>query len=134
PGAKPTDGRGGIYYVDVIERTASLLERLFPGLREGSSLVQHDAITPPGVTDQQRLQADKFDMQLSQQIASAVALRALGYDVRIEQKGVRVALVYGQTHAAGKVEPGDVIVAADGKPVRSSLDLHEILARHKVGE
>jgi Lon-like protease len=134
PGSKPTDTRGGIYYVDVFERKASLLERLFPGLRAGSSLVQHDALTPPGVTDQQRLQADKFDMQLSQQIASAVALHALGYHVRIEQKGVRVALVYGQTHAAGKLEPGDVIVGAGGKRVRSSLDLHEILARRKIGD
>ena len=134
PGSKQSDPRGGIYYVDVLERKASLLERLFPGLRNGSSLVQHDAITPPGVSDQQQLQADRFDMQLSQQVASAVALRALGYDVRIEPRGVRVALVYGQTHAAGKLKPGDVIVRADGKPVRSTLDLHEILARHNVGD
>ena len=134
PGAKPQHGPGGVYYVDVFERKATLLERLFPGLREGSSLVQHDVLTPPGVSDQQRLQADKFDMQLSQQIASAVALHALGYRVRIVQKGVRVALVFGQTHAAGKLEPGDVIVAANGKPVRSSLDLHEILAPLKVGD
>jgi Lon-like protease len=27
-----------------------------------------------------------------------------------------------------------VIVAADGKPVHSTIDLHEILARHKVGD
>jgi Lon-like protease len=134
PGAKPVDRRGGIYYVDVLERKASLLERLFPGLRNGASLVQHDAITPPGVTDQQRLQADRFDMRLSQQVASAVALRALGYPVRIEQRGVRVALVYGQTHAAGKLQAGDVIVRADGKPVRSTFDLHDILARRKVGD
>ena len=49
PEAKRADPSGGIYYVDVLERKASLLERLFPGLRNGSSLVQHDAITPPGV-------------------------------------------------------------------------------------
>jgi PDZ domain-containing protein len=134
PGAKASDPGGGIYYVDVLERKASLLERLFPGLRKGSSLVQHDAITPPGVSDQQRLQADRFDMTLSQQVASAVALRALGYNVRIESRGVRVALVYGQTHAAGKLKPGDVIVGADGKRVRTTFDLHEILDRHKVGD
>jgi Lon-like protease len=134
PGAKPPAPSGGIYYVDVLERKASLLERLFPGLRNGASLVQHDAITPPGVTDRQRLQADRFDMRLSQQVASAVALRALGYDVRIEPRGVRVALVFGQTHAAGKLQGGDVIVGADGRRVRSTFDLHEILARRKVGD
>jgi PDZ domain-containing protein len=134
PGGKAQPNGGGIYYVDVLERKASLLERLFPGLRRGATLVQHDVLTPPGVSDQQRIQADQFDMALSQQVASAVALRALGYDVRIQQRGVRVALVYEQTHAAGKLQPGDVIVGANGKRVRSPLDLHAILARHKVGD
>jgi PDZ domain-containing protein len=134
PGAKPSDRKGGIYYVDVLERKASFLERMFPSLREGSTVVQHDELTPPGVTDRQRLEADRLDMRLSQQVATAVALRALGYDVRIKENGVRVALVYGQTHAAGKLRPDDVIVAADHKPVRSTLDLHEIIARHKVGD
>jgi PDZ domain-containing protein len=134
PGAKPSDNRGGIYYVDVLERKASLLERLFPGLRDGATLVQHDELTPPGVTDRQRLEADRLDMRLSQQVATAVALRALGYDVRIKENGVRVALVYGQTHASGKLRPDDVIIGADHKRVRSTIDLHELLARHKVGD
>ena len=134
PNAKPTDKRGGIYYVDVFERKASLLERLFPGLRDGSTLVRHDELTPPGVTDTQRLEADRLDMRLSQQIASAVALRALGYDVRIQENGVRIALVYGQTHAAGTLRADDVIIGADHKRVRTTVELHEILARHKVGD
>jgi len=134
PGGKPSDMRGGIYYVDLLERKASFLERMFPSLREGATVVQHDELTPPGVTDRQRLEADRLDMRLSQQVASAVALRALGYDVRIRENGVRVALVYAQTHAAGKLRPDDVIVAADHKPVRSTLDLHEIIAHHKVGD
>jgi len=134
PDAKPADNKGGIYYVDVLERKASLLERLFPGLRDGATLVQHDELTPPGVSDQQRFEADRLDMRLSQQIASAVALRSLGYRVRIQENGVRIALVYGETHASGVLRPDDVIVAADGKPVHSTIDLHEIMARHRVGD
>jgi len=134
PGAKPSDNRGGIYYVDVFERKASLLERLFPGLRDGATLVQHNELTPPGVTDRQRIEADQLDMRLSQQVATAVAFRALGYDVRIKENGVRVELVYGQTHASGKLRPNDVIVAAEHKRVRTTSDLLEILARHKVGD
>jgi Lon-like protease len=136
PGAKGENSdNGGIYYVDVVERKASLLERLFPGIRDqGATLVQHQDLTPPGVTDAQRFQADRLDMRLSQQVASAVALRALGYHVRIRQNGVRVALVFGQTHASGVLRPDDVIVAADGKAVHSTLDLHDILAPLKVGD
>jgi PDZ domain-containing protein len=134
PGAKPPRNGGGIYYVDVIERKASLLERLFPSLRKGATLVQHDQLAPPGVTDTQRAKADELDMQLSQEIASAVALRALGYSVGIRQEGVQVAVVYGNTHAVGKLQPGDVIVAADGTAVRSLTTLHNLISRHKVGD
>jgi len=134
PNGKTGDSQGGVYYVDVLERKASLLERLFPGLRDGSTLVQHDELTPPGVSDRQRFEADRLDMRLSQQVATAVALRSLGYDVRIKENGVRVALVYRQTHAAGKLRPDDVIVSADHKAVQSTVDLHEFIARHKVGD
>jgi PDZ domain-containing protein len=134
PGAKPDHDGGGIYYVDVLERKASLLERLFPSLRSGSTLVQHNQITPPGVTDRQRVQADRLAMQYSQQIASAVALQALGYKVAIHEDGVRVALVYRTTHAYGTLRPGDVIVAVDGKRVRSTTDIRRVLMHHKVGD
>jgi len=134
PGEKPDSDGGGIYYVDVVERKATLLERIFPSLRSGSTLVQHNQITPPGVTDPQRIQADRLAMQFSQQIASAVALYALGYKVAIHQDGVRVALVYRNTHAYGTLRPGDVIVAADGKHVRSTTELRGVLIHHKVGD
>jgi PDZ domain-containing protein len=132
PGSRPADKNGGVYYVDVVERKASLFDRLFPP--SGSTVIKQSDLTPPGVSEEQRIKADKLDMQLSQQVATAVALRALGYKVRIREAGVRVALVYGNTHAIGKLQPGDVIVSADGHPARSALELHNLLARHKVGE
>jgi len=131
-GHDPTDG-GGIYYVDVLEKKASLLERMFPGIREGSTLVKHEDVTPPGITDQQRIEADQRAMQLSQQIASAVALRALGYQVRIKLDGVPVAEVSSGTNAVGKVQVGDVILAVDGKRVHTTEQLRSAVGKHRVG-
>jgi PDZ domain-containing protein len=132
PGSKPQDKRGGIYYVDVFERKASLFDRLFPP--KGATVIRQRDLTPPGVSESQRLAADALDMRLSQQIATAVALRALGDKVRIQEYGVRVELVYGRTHAVGVLKPRDVIVRADGRPIHSILELHNIVARHKAGE
>ena len=135
PGARDDDDGGGIYYVDVVQRKASLLERLFPSLRDdGAQLVSHDEIAPPGVDERQRIEADRLDMQLSQQVATAVALRALGYKVRIEQKGVRVAFTYSDSGAAGKLDTGDVITAVDGARVRTITQLRAAISRHAVGE
>jgi PDZ domain-containing protein len=134
PGGQQQPDAGGIYYVDVLEKKASLLERLFPGIREGSTLVKHEDVTPPGITDQQRIEADKRAMQLSQQIASAVALRALGYKVKIKLDGVPVVEVSGNSDAAGKVEPGDVILAVDGKRVYTTPQLRAAVGKHKIGD
>jgi len=132
PGAATPDSRGGIYYVDVLERRASFFDRIFPP--KGATVIRQSQLTPPGVSEEQRIKADRLDMRLSQQVATAVALRALGYKARIHEIGVRVALVYGQTHAVGKLRPGDVIVAADGHRVHSVIQLHNLLGQHKVGD
>ena len=47
-GHDPADG-GGIYFVDVVVRKASLLERLFGGLHEGADLHKPQDVVPPGV-------------------------------------------------------------------------------------
>jgi Lon-like protease len=132
PGARPQNRRGGIYYVDVLERKASLFDRIFPP--NGSTVIQQRDLTPPGVTESERIAADRLDMRLSQQIATAVALKALGYNVRLREFGVRVQLVYSTTHAFGILQPGDVITKAEGRPVRSTLALHKIVFRQKVGD
>ena len=128
-----TDG-GEIYYVDVLERKASLLERMFPGLREGSTLVKHEDIVPPGITDRERIEADRRAMEISQQIASAVALRKLGYKVKIKTDGVRVAQVSANSDSNGKLEIGDVILAIDGKRVYTTSQLQSAVGDHAVGE
>src|SRR3954468_11117954 len=84
PAAKPDDDGGGIYYVDVLLRPASLLESYVGFVRpEGSDLVPRAEIVQPGISDQQRFKLDLATMKVSQSIASVVALRELGYRVPI---------------------------------------------------
>jgi len=78
---RPADG-GGIYFVDVIVRKATLLERLFAGVRpDGATLYPASVVNPPGAGESARRQQDLREMTRSQQIAAAVAERALGYKV-----------------------------------------------------
>ena len=133
-GGHEPGGRGGIYYVDVFEKRASLLEQLFPDvLHSGASLVPATALVPPGTNDQAMQQAQLREMSRSQQIAAAVALRQLGYHVVARPNGVIVDTVFADTHAAGKLIPADVIVSANGKQVRTVAGLHRILGKLKIG-
>jgi len=133
-GAKPPTGTGGIYFVDVKISRATLLESLFPGIHSGSTLVPAKAINPPGVSDAARQAEDQREMARSQQIAAAVALRALGYKVVARPTGALISLVYSDAPAAGRLQPTDVIVGVDGKAVRTPADLRRLIGRRKPGE
>jgi PDZ domain-containing protein len=135
PGVKTQPDGGGIYYVDVLLKRASLLESLVPALRpDGSELIDRRQIIEPGISEKLRFKLELADMKLSQVKASTVALRALGYNVQVHLGGLRVVAVTSDSHAAGLLKPGDVIVAADDEGVRSREDLRAVLARHSVGD
>jgi Lon-like protease len=129
------DGPGGLYYVDVLVRRASWLERLVSPLRpEGATLVPEDAIRSPGSDDAERRRQSLLQMQRSEQVAAAVALKQLGYDVGAAPDGVIVDAVAPDAPAAGALQPTDVVVRADGRPVRTPSDLRRLVGSHRPGE
>jgi Lon-like protease len=130
---RETDG-GGIYFVAVDVRKASLLERLFPGIHDGATLVPADQLLPPGVDEKTRRQGELRAMTRSQQVAAAVALRKLGYKVETQNVGVLVSGLVPESPATGKLRPSDVIVAVDGSPVHTRADLLRLVQAHEPGE
>jgi PDZ domain-containing protein len=131
--AKPDKDGGGIYFVDVVVKKASLLERLFPGIREGSTLVPASAVNPPGVSDKERRRLDLQAMAQSQSLAAAVALQALGHGKLVRLGGVRVSEVLSSAPAAKVLRKGDRIMAVDGSPAETVCSLRQALARHPAG-
>jgi len=126
---------GGVYYVDVVVRKASLLEELAGAARpEGADLVPAHALVPPGSNFSERRQQNLRQMDRSQEVAAAVALRALGYDVKDDPEGALVVAVAQDAPAAGKIAPTDVIVAVDAEAVRTPDDLRRLIATRKPGE
>jgi PDZ domain-containing protein len=133
-GARPT-GEGDVYYVDIFVRRTSRLEELIPGLRpEGSTVVPEHALLPAGISEEERDRQTAADMQRSELIASAVALRELGYEVRAVPRGARVIDVAQDVPATGKLRRGDVIVAVDGRAVRTPDDLRREIGRRNPGD
>ena len=133
-GGKDPTGPGGIYFVDVIERRASMLESIFPSIHSGATLVPANLIVPPGVSDAAQRQADLREMSISQRVAAAVALRRLGYTVNAEPSGVIVAALDDQSDAVGKLRPEDVIVAINGVPTPTIAALRKQLAKVHPGK
>ena len=132
--AAPRDARGGgIYFVSVGVDRASVLESLIPGLHEGSTLVPEEQITPPGVSAEERRTEGLRKMARSQEIAAAVALRTLGHEVAVRRTGALVSGIAEGTPAAGKLEPGDVVGAVDGRRVRTPAALRRAISVRPPG-
>jgi PDZ domain-containing protein len=124
------EGPGGIYYVDVTVRKVRWIERLLPFTRpDGASLVPPQAVTAPGETFKERVVEARAEMQRSEQVAAAVALRAGGLDVRTTARGVLVEAVAVDVPAAKLLSSGDVIVAVDGRRVTT---VDQLLATTKA--
>jgi Lon-like protease len=135
PGSARRQDGGGVYYVDVVLRKASLLQSSFKLFRpEGADLISQKDFVPTGLTYSQQLQVDEQTMKVSQKKASVVALRALGLKFPAREGGVRVAAINSDSHARGLLQPGDVVVAAEGRKVATRLDLFNALARHRPGD
>jgi Lon-like protease len=127
---KPPRGPGRIFFVDVRERQARLIERLLPWARaDGSSLVHAPPISSS--LDQRLGQVEMLD---SQKIAPYVALKLLGYPVSARSAGVSILQVEKNAPAAKVLRPSDVILALDGRAVHTVAELRGILATKQPGD
>jgi len=126
--------KGSLYFVDVIERRATLAERYLPFLRRDATLVSEQEIGPSNISDKERARIDAASMALSKKTAEAVALRYLGYKVVVHSHGALVEQTEPGSPAAKKLLPGDVITAVDGVATLEYSHLSALITRHRIGQ
>ena len=134
PGEEPDEDRSGIYMVDVRIGRANLLERIYPGIHEGASLLPEEILNPAGVSDRQRRRSSLNDMSRSQLVAIAVALEELGRDVEVTPAGVEVTLVVPDSPADGMLQVGDLIIEANGQDTMTTDELQAVFAEVEPGD
>lgn len=132
PGEKRGREKGGIYFLEVHIRKASLLERLIPSIHKGASIVPARVYNPEKLSPGRLHELSLDEMSTSQIVAIAVALRSLGYEVPAQ--GAEVVAVRDGYPAAGRLHAGDVIVAARGVPVSSPEELVRAMEPVKPGQ
>lgn len=109
-------------------------EALRGWLRTDIDVLPEEQIRPPETSDQEYRQFNFQVMDESKQNAIVVALRRLGYDVPEKGEGALVEKVLPQFPAQGRLQPGDVIKAIDGRPVNLVSDATTIISSHQPGD
>jgi PDZ domain-containing protein len=137
-GSAPTHGRdaSGIYYLDVVFHRATVAENWLANFERGGSKVPVGQFLAPGASETDQLRSDRVDFESSKRLAAAVAFRALGRKVGISGGGVKVDAFTDTSSPAYRagLRPGMVIIAVDGRPLRSIFDLHTVVGRHRPGQ
>jgi len=128
------DDKGGFYFVDVVERRATLSERYLSFLRRDATLVSEQDVGRSNISDKERARLDAAAMNQSKKIAEAVALRHLGYKVVIRLRGALVDGTEDGSPASKKLRQGDRITAIDGVTAPSNARLIALISRRRVGE
>jgi PDZ domain-containing protein len=133
-GAKTTPVEG-----QLLLTTVSLQEIRIAGAMRGwfdpsIAILSRSAIIPAGSSENEVEQRTTEQMEQSHVYAAAAALKLLGYSVKIEATGVRVRAISDGVPASKALRGGDVVVGADGLPVRQPEDLVAAIHKHKVGD
>ncbi|MEJ5256088.1 MAG: S16 family serine protease [Acidimicrobiales bacterium] len=131
-GAPTYPGEGSIDFTTVSLKHASALEALMGWLDPTVDVVDEDELLG-GQTEEENREATLREMTDSKQIATAVALEALGYDV-IRGSGAVVRGIVDGSPAASALAVGDVIVAAGDQPIRLSSDLARVTRGMRPGD
>lgn len=114
-------------------RRVSFAEAAYGWIRGDQDVFPRRLILGDQTGEESRQQSLQL-MQGSQLLAAKVALEHLGYEVETTGQGAVVNTVMEDVPAAGVLEQGDVIVAADGRPVAVDEDLRAVLAEKQPGD
>lgn len=117
----------------IVAPVDNLFELTRANLDPDSDVRRREEVIPPDVSDEQNNRENRQAMSTSQQDATFVALKYLGYDVKALGKGARVLQVFPDTPASGKLEKDDVITAIEGQPVATRDDAVRLVTSRPIG-
>lgn len=128
-GTPTTDSQGQLRMVTVnVTDEIDLLQAVKAWFNPEQKVLPRELIYPEDETNQQVEQENKEAFTQSQSSAETVALRELGYPVKVTVKDVAA-----DGASQGKLQSGDVIVSVDGQNVTSLQKLQELVRAKPAG-
>lgn len=134
---QPREASGGQLFFTTVQvhggpgQRVTVYDLLAAKLDGTQAIYPEEEIFPKNATRQQVRDENAAEMEGSQQVAAAVAERALGKDV---QTRIEVASTLDGSPAAAVLKTGDVLVSVDGKPATSPAAVRAAVRGRKAGD
>jgi PDZ domain-containing secreted protein len=118
-----TDEVNGQFLLTSVAVQQPKLFWLFAAMAEGKEVAPLDSVVPRNIDPEEYFKQQEKLFEESQLVATAAAATAAGYDVKITGGGAVITGVREGGPAAESLRNNDVIVAVDGKRVRTVEDV-----------
>lgn len=132
-GARTYSSEGTLYLTTVSVDTDVTFVEWFTSMFDNSrAIVDRESVTGGEPLDEMR-RRQEAEMVASKRDAEAVALAAAGI-ASPTGNGVRIIETVSGAPAAGRLEPGDRIVAVDGERAQTTCDVGRLVDDHRAGD
>jgi len=128
------DFDGNLFQLTVRRDEASALIYLWSYVDNSLDLYPREVILPKGVTPQELSEISIQNMKTSENVAIAVALKNLNYDIDSKGDGVLVVGILDDSPVKGKLLKGDLLTTINDEQIFSASEFIATLRKYNIGE
>ena len=125
---------GNLYQLTVRRDEANYFVYAWARLNSQIDLYPREVILPDGVTPQELSEISIQNMVTSENVAIAVALDSLDYEIESEGDGVLVVGLLDDSPVKDKLIKNDLIISINNELVRSASEFISMLRMYEIGD
>jgi PDZ domain-containing protein len=128
------DFEGNLFQLTVRRDEASALIYLWSYVDDSFDLYPREVILPKGVTPKELSEISIQNMKTSENVAIAVALKNLNYDINSKGDGVLVVGILDDSPVKDKLLKGDLLTTINDEKIFSASEFIATLRKYDIGE
>ena len=132
--AKTYSFDGNLFQLTVRRDEANYFVYAWASLSSEIDLYPRESILPDGITPKELSEISIQNMITSENVAVAVALNYLGYEIDSEGDGVLVVGLLDDSPVKDKLFKNDLITSINNQNVKSSTEFISLLKSYEIGE
>ena len=132
--AKTYSFDGNLFQLTVRRDEANYFVYAWASLSSEIDLYPRESILPDGITPKELSEISIQNMITSENVAVAVALNYLGYEIDSEGDGVLVVGLLDDSPVKDKLFKNDLITSINNQNVKSSTEFIALLKSYEIGE
>jgi PDZ domain-containing protein len=125
---------GNLYQLTVRRDEANVFVYLWSLVNPSYDLYPKELILPDGVTPQELSEISIQNMRTSENVAIAVALKNIGYEIETKGEGVAVVGLLDDSPVKDKLKKGDLLNSINNVQIFSATEFISTLRTYSIGE